>query len=441
MGIILINSPLYLNQDDVVSEHFLLPIGLGYIATYLANNDVNVTIIDSVNENLSVETLQETLNLIKPKFIGVNVFSTNYNVVKELIENIAFECHIIIGGLSTKALYQQIVEWDSINKIDIVIGDGEYIILDIIRDDVKESAFYEESKRRVFLVDKNSIYYSEDISNISLDRKLFLKPYSLNILGENEINIVTSRGCVYNCSYCAAARSQNRNSPVRLRSVDSIKNELIEIKQLFPETESIRILDDLFLKSKQSIIEAINIFSEFDFNWRAMAHINTFSKIENNLIYLMKQSGCSELFIGIESGSNEIRQKISKFGTRDMVLENISRIFESGIKVKGYFIYGFPDESLEDMEQTYQLAKEIKDLSIKYNVGFRASVFQFRLYHGTEIFKSLLQNGKITNEDFLTPSPQLTNLIGRKQFNFQSKNFSNVCIDTILDYICRTNSL
>jgi radical SAM superfamily enzyme YgiQ (UPF0313 family) len=441
MDVVLINSPLFRSQNEILTHHFLHPIGLGYIETYLIENNINVELIDTVKENISIENLIIRLNQEKPKFIGINIFTTNYVLVKDIVEKIDYNCNFIIGGLSTKTLYKKIFEWETSNQIDVVVGDGEYITLDVVNNSFKEKCLLETSKRRVFWIDKNSKYFICDIDSLNLNRHLFKEPLTINIKGKKEMNIVTSRGCIYNCSYCAAATSQNVDFPVRERSSDSIISELYEIKNQFPSTQSIRILDDLFLKSKNSILKAIKIFSKFDFEWRAMAHINTFNNTDQSLIESMRACGCNELFIGVESGSNRIRREMNKMGNVKYVKENISKIFQAKINIKGYFIYGFPGETLEDITQTYTLAKEIKELSLKFGVEFRASVFQFRPYHGTEIFDHLLKSGITEIEDELIQNSDLTGLIGREQFNFYNHNYTNVCFDTILEYICMTNNL
>ena len=93
------------------------------------------------------------------------------------------------------------------------------------------------------------------------------------------------------------------------------------------------------------------------------------------------------------------------------------------------------------MAMTYQLAMDIKKLSIKYGSNFRTSVFQFRPYHGTEIFKKLKEKNINIELEQTIPNQELSDLIGRNQYNFNRGNYSKVCLETILDYICRTNNL
>lgn len=93
------------------------------------------------------------------------------------------------------------------------------------------------------------------------------------------------------------------------------------------------------------------------------------------------------------------------------------------------------------MESTYKLAVELKNISQNYNVNFRTSVFQFRPYHGTAIYNSLKEKYPGLSIDKLKHNRKLSSLIGRKQFNFNSNNFSKVSLKIIRDYICKTNMI
>lgn len=440
MEILLINSPLFRN-NNLSDEDILPPLGLGYIATYLMLQNIDVKIIDAIINNISFSNLKNILNEAKPNFIGINIFATNYKIVKDLIEAIDFKTHIIIGGLSTKSLFKKIIQWETVNQIDIVIGDGELITADIINNSIKEDAYFENKNRRVYNINNSSMYFIRDISNSHINRDLFINEPTTNFYGDYEINLVTSRGCIYNCTFCAAACSLNKDYAVRERSTNSIIKELNDIKKGYPDTVSIRILDDLFLKSKDSFRKAIEVFSKFDFKWRSMAHIKTFNNIEQETLIGLKKSGCTELFIGIESGSPRILHAINKTHDIDLIVGNFKKIFQCKINIKAYFIYGFPDETINDMEMTYNLVCRLKEISTECGSNFRTSVFQFRPYHGTIIYNSLKEKYPDINIENVIPNRRLTKLIGRKQFNFYGKNYSKVSLKIIHDYICKTNMI
>src|SRR5437764_572957 len=82
-------------------------------------------------------------------------------------------------------------------------------------------------------------YLINEISDVPLDRSFFGNEPVNHPLGFVEANIVASRGCVYNCTFCAAARSLNKDYPVRERSDASIIEEVRQIKRDFPQVSSI----------------------------------------------------------------------------------------------------------------------------------------------------------------------------------------------------------
>lgn len=441
--VLIVNSPLFRIKNPLYDEDSLPPIGLGYIATMLQIKGIEVKLIDAVYENIPLIELLKIIEDENPNYVAINIFTTNFMLVQELVESIKIPTiKFIIGGLSTQTLYEKICAWKTQNQIDIVFGDGEYITYDIVTNCLLEKPIYFSKNRRVFKVGSNSVYFAKDISNIPLNRSFFKNEPINHPFGFIEANIVTSRGCIYNCAFCAAARSLNKDLAIREKSIESVIFELKEIKKQYPQVQSIRVLDDLFLKTKFTIEKAITIFNQFDFNWRSMAHIITFDGVSYETLKLLKKSGCSELFIGIESGSLSILKKIHKNYNLEKIKVNLANCLKAGISIKGYFIYGFPDETEDDFKKTFELASYLKDISLKYNSNFRTSVFQFRPYHGTELYHTIKNKlGEVPNVTNTEANSKLSDLVGRLQFNFHSGNYSNESIETIHKYIYATTNL
>lgn len=433
MKVLLFNSPIY-NKKVADKEDFLPPLGLGYIATQLRKEGIVVKIIDCVNDNLTVDEILNIINSEKPDTVGINIFSINFDLVKKIVENCYTKTNFIIGGKSTKFLCDDIVKFKTDNNISIVIGEGEYITTDIVNNCVKEQPKFLKDNKVIYEISGISIYLPRDISNLELDRSFFGDRVIINKYQKVEQAIVTSRECLYNCAFCGGARSLNQDVPVRERNEESIIKELIQIKQMYPRTESIRILDDLFLKNRNSILKAVSIFEEFDFEWRAMAHIKSLQGSED-LFGMLKKSGCRELEIGIESGNEEIRKLIHKVGSVEDIYAVITKLLDSGINVKGYFMYGLPKETMKQCNDTYLLAMKLYNYSLNSPGNFMASAFQFRPYHGTELYNLL--NQKISYEH----NDELDELVGRKQFNFMAGNFSACTNEEINRFVIETNKL
>ena len=170
-----------------------------------------------------------------------------------------------------------------------------------------------------------------------------------------------------------------------------------------------------------------------------MAHVLSFYKLSDVQLLELRRLGCTEVFIGIESGSPRILKIIHKTSNVDLIRKTIERLFHSGINVKGYFIFGFETETIDDMQMSYDLAAWLKESSVKDGVNFRTSVFQFRPYHGTELYHDMILKGKIIDE--VVYSEDLSTSIGRKQFNFTSGNFSEVSDEILRKFITKTNGI
>ncbi len=435
---ILFNSPIFWDATKE-KEQYLSPLGLGYIATYLEKAGIDVTIVDCVKERKSVNDIVDFINKTHPNYIGINIFTQNYEMVKYIIESITITCDCFIGGQVVKSIYLDILRWNTQNRLNIIIGEGEFIIPALVSGRCKQIPEQENDQKVVYRVNKNSEYFPKDISNIFLNRKYLGNEIIYNHYGEKEIAIITSRGCAFDCAFCGGAKSLNKDITTRIRTEESVITEIREILSAYPDIQSIRVLDDLFLRNGKSIDMTNNIFLKFPhLSWRGMVHVLSLAK-DVEKVKKLRRGGCRELFIGIESGSESVRRKINKLGTIDDIITVSKAILESRIDLKGYFIYGFPGETKEDFQKTYELASKIKEISTNTTGTFRTSVFQFRPYHGTQLYNEIVKSTGIIHECEFNQS--ISKFEGRSQFNFDFGNYSKEKDEILSQYIIKTQEL
>ena len=98
-------------------------------------------------------------------------------------------------------------------------------------------------------------------------------------------------------------------------------------------------------------------------------------------------------------------------------------------------MYGLPDETEKECQDTYNLALKIYEYSQNSCGLFRTSAFQFRPYHGTELYNKINKHISFKHND------ALDELDGRKQFNFTAGNFSKCSDDAINNFVIKTNKL
>lgn len=435
---ILVNSPIYWESASE-GESYLPPLGLGYIATCLESAGVDVAVMDCVSERISVEGAIERLRHERPDYMGINSFTQNLGLVKAIVEGVGSACKCFVGGPAAKILYRDMLDWDAGDELNAIIGDGELIIPAIVRGECAQRAELSAGHGRVFRVDGESPYFPRDISNARLDRKYLGEWVVENHYGQPEAPIVSSRGCSFDCAFCGGARSLNADVPIRIRSVESLVAEIREIQALRPDVRCIRVLDDLFLRGAESMRSAAEVFGSFPgLSWRGMSHILPVNR-NIELLRPLADSGCKELFVGIESGSEAMRKRINKLGSPEDVINAACAILGAGIDLKGYFIFGFPGETELDFRATYELAATIRNLSATRPGSFRTSAFQFRPYHGTRLYNELVASGVRVGE--MRRSVGLAAEPGRAQFSFDSGNYSAEPDEVLHGYIERTQGL
>lgn len=160
---ILFNSPIFWDATKE-KEQYLSPLGLGYIATYLEKAGIDVTIVDCVKERKSVNDIVDFINKTHPNYIGINIFTQNYEMVKYIIESITITCDCFIGGQVVKSIYLDILRWNTQNRLNIIIGEGEFIIPALVSGRCKQIPEQENDQKVVYRVNKNSEYiYSKFI--------------------------------------------------------------------------------------------------------------------------------------------------------------------------------------------------------------------------------------------------------------------------------------
>lgn len=392
MDVLLINTPIVGTKRAPDPEDSVPPIGIGYIYTQLIQSGYECQFVDAyANGQLQPEILR-VIDESDAEYVGLNVFSSNLQIVRFLVENVASPRKFILGGPAARTLISEVESWKTNGGITLIVGEAELILPEIIRQPWPMENH--SSKLRIVYVTPDSPFYPSNI-NLPLDRSIFKnEPIQKDDLGLTEAHIVASRGCCYDCAFCTAARSINQHVKPRYRTYNSLAEEIETILKSHPETNCIRVLDDLFLRDQASVELAVRLFPEHNLGWRSMAHINTFCNLSSKLLDDIKYSGCRELFVGIESGNDETLKHIRKPFTVETAYKTVSRILDAQIAVKCYFILGFPGETESAAKDSITLALRLRNYADKKGVNLRISPFQFRPYHGTTLFDEIIKKGK-----------------------------------------------
>jgi radical SAM superfamily enzyme YgiQ (UPF0313 family) len=206
--------------------------------------------------------------------------------------------------------------------------------------------------------------------------------------------IFTSRGCPYPCTYCASSNVQGKM--VRRRSPDNVIQEL-ELLVNDYAINGFYICDDLVTGDHDWILEFSQKLelTKLGLVWACQSRVDT---LDDEMLFAMRNSGCVQIDFGVESGSDKTLKTMKKSTTVDAARRVFSMTRKAGIRSCATFIIGFPQETEQDMEETFDFAKEI-------NADYTAFYF-LTPYPGTPIYNTAVENNwldpKIANSEKFT---------------------------------------
>jgi radical SAM superfamily enzyme YgiQ (UPF0313 family) len=188
------------------------------------------------------------------------------------------------------------------------------------------------------------------------DRRLTRRHLYVSPLTEKKsvTSMITSRGCPFQCTYCARVHFGKK---FRARSAGNVVDEMEQCLGL--GIEYIRVYDDTFTLDRQRVLDICGEIRRRNLRlrWDIRAHINT---IDAEMLRALKASGCDLICYGIESGSDEILKRMKKGITREKAVEVVGMTRKIGIRTLLYFMLGFPGESREQMLETIEFAKVLE---------------------------------------------------------------------------------
>lgn len=194
-----------------------------------------------------------------------------------------------------------------------------------------------------------------------VDRSLVNGHYRYMLCGKLATTMVTSRGCPNKCAFCC-----KNYKTVRLRSASNVIDEIARLHFFF-KYDAVAFPDDNFIldRNRTEIISAY--LRKLGMKWRCLVRADLAVKYGSKFIGMMAESGCVEVGIGIESGSDKILSAINKGETVKTIKEAVRISKAEGVRVKGFFIVGLPGESQDTIDDTKRFLDEMKldDVDVK----------------------------------------------------------------------------
>lgn len=319
------------------------PIGLMYLATFLNSNGYLCKVLDVGVKALSLgETIHE-IKKLNPRVVGISILTPSTITAVPLARKIKEKLpHVLVGcgGIHISVDPDFIKRYPSFDFA--VKGEGEEIMLDIMKKlDRGEKIHGVYDGGYIKNIDKipNPDYGLIDFSEYG---------YSLDPKGKRHtaIAMITSRGCPFSCIFCS--KSETRRF-VRFRSVKNIVNE---IEQNMHLSKDFTFMDDTMTLNKNNTKNVCReiLKRKLRISWIAMTRADC---LTSGMAKLMAKSGCREVFIGVESGDERIRNEvIGKHVSNKIILKAVQICRKYGIRTSLFLMLGFPSEGREEIEKT-----------------------------------------------------------------------------------------
>ncbi|MBI3793696.1 MAG: B12-binding domain-containing radical SAM protein [Nitrospinae bacterium] len=374
-----------------------MPFYYLYLAGYMEKHGISVTIVDPhfKNDGENVEYILNQVKSVKPRFVGLACFVTDYTVVIDLAARIraVSDAKILMGNAQPSIAPQDFLYAGS--PVDIVVrGEGEETVREIIASnnsiplsDIDGIAYFDGTSAVV--TKKRKLIDMADCGKPAyhlLDMDWYSRPtrHIIRRLATVCAVIYTGRGCPFDCSFCASNtvwRTNDRagGSFVRRRPLEHVMAELTLLQNKYG-FDFFYILDDTFGVREQDILDFCAEYKKSGLTmlWGAESRAPC---IKNpDVVKILREAGCIQLDFGVESGSQKLLDGINK----KMKVEQIIHAFDlcrgAGIRTFANMLLNLPQEDEEDLKLSHQLLERIRPTYVSVGVT--------QPYPGTDIYNS-----------------------------------------------------
>ena len=409
MKTLLIQPPALIFKDEAKSCH--PPLGLAYLAAMLRDLH-EVHLLDCVAEGfdneekvgeyvrygLSLDEIKKRISEIRPEVVGVScLFSSAINEamnICKIAKGIDPKIITILGGAHPSAMPEETLKEKEVDYV--IVGEGEYALRNLLN--AVENRKSISSLKGVAFRDKAGISFEagdkiEDLDQLPFPawdmlpmEKYFAikRPHGGTARKTPFFPMITSRGCPNACTFCSIHTVWGRK--YRSRSAANVLSEIRYLRDKFNCKEIFFEDDNLTLDKNRAMLIFKGIIEKFrKITWSSPngVAVNT---IDDELLNVIKKSGCRALSFGIESGDahvlNNIIKKSVNIPHAEKIIKDAGRM---GIETSVFFVIGFPDETRAQLENTLKLSEEIKADNINF---FFATPLP-----GTELFQRCKELG------------------------------------------------
>ena len=393
---ILLVSPGLRNMDvyQVRARGCMPPLNLMYIAAYLLKNGHEVRILDLYAEKLSESGIIERVKAFAPALAGFAAYTASFDMAAEtavLLKKNFPGLKTVAGGIHASYLPGACLKSGGLDFV--VIGEGEETFLELA-DCLERSGDVSKVTGLAYLRDGRTVLTGpraliEDINTLPwpahqlVDFGKYYLGITRAVTSLPAASVLTMRGCPYKCTFCS--HHFGYGGKLRKRAPADV---VAEIKSLYDNygIREFQFEDPSFTCDPGHVREICRLIKKSGLKifWNCNVRANTASE---ELFREMSDAGCRRALLGVESGSQEMLDRMKKGVTLDGVRRTVALAAKYDMRVNAAFILGTPGETLETARLTYEFAKELDPDYVMFSV-YIPSV-------GGELFQTLADQGKL----------------------------------------------
>lgn len=337
------------------------PTGLMYLAGYLREKGYSVAILDGAVMSVSGISLKAAINEYAPKVVGISAVTINANNVRKVAAYAKEQhpqCRVICGGPHPSFEYEEMLQGTEVDVV--VLKEGEETSFELVRyfiegegDLEKINGIAFKNAERVVLTPNRK--FIEDLDSLPYPARDLVSLSSYSVPGV----IITSRGCPFECIFCAAGPLSGRRN--RMRSPGNVVDELWDAGERYG-LKTWFFGDDCFsinaARCKELCQQILQL--PWPIKWTCEGRVDT---ISYELLYSMKEAGCVGIQFGVESGSADILKNIKKNIQPNQVIQAVKWAVSLGLRAACSFQIGHPYDTDQTVMETISFAKQLKRLT------------------------------------------------------------------------------
>jgi len=363
----------------------MIPIGLAYVSSSIKTVSRNVYNLNLEFEIKEIyEAIRDSIEKYHIDVVLTGGLSGQFSKIKKVVDSVkTINKHIKVvvgGGVITSA---PDVAMKAFECVDIgVIGEGEITAQELVSalnsgKDLKtvNGLIYRNNGAFVTTAPRNEI---KDLNALPFPDYIGLG-YDKLWNASNTALVVGARSCPFHCTFCF----HPSGNTYRARTIDNIIREIDFLVKNY-KIKTIGLSEELFLANRARIEEFCIKIKPYNITWACTAHAATF---KSDLLPLMRESGCCNICIGVESASEKVLKSMTKKTSFSRIEEALQKIHENKIAIEGTLVFGDIAEDAETVEKTIQWWRNHRQYLI--------NLTRIITFPGTGIYDYAVKNGKI----------------------------------------------